>query len=313
MEIEAAHPLGRIIERVPERVEVGEAARQCVRGRRRDQSLGHGCCGILFVVAGYARSRLPRTGEVRVYHRGRTVAQSWRVKSRPAKRPRPPLDPEGLERLGLFYAGRYATTRAKLAAYLRRKLRERGWSGPGEAAGRAARRAVRKAGLCRRPRLRLVARRLAAAPRLWREAGARRPESCGHRRGGFGRGAGPRRGGSAGGGPSFRTAAAARPLCRNRVPTGRRGARRRRRWFAPATAWSWSARCSICRRRTFRNRMSHKNNRKRFTSRAKAVILTAGSSRGSAVHDIAPGNDCWERRAGERGRGRDSHVPKTRP
>jgi len=38
---------------------------------------------------------------------------------------RPPLDAEGLERLGLFYAGRYATTRAKLADYLRRKLRER--------------------------------------------------------------------------------------------------------------------------------------------------------------------------------------------
>jgi regulatory protein len=60
------------------------------------------------------------------------VAQSWRVRSRPDKRPRPPLDAEGLERLGLFYAGRYATTRSKLAAYLRRKLKERGWSGPGE-------------------------------------------------------------------------------------------------------------------------------------------------------------------------------------
>ena len=55
------------------------------------------------------------------------------MRSGTAKRPRPPLDPDGLERLGLFYAGRYATTRAKLAAYLRRKLRERGWSGPGEA------------------------------------------------------------------------------------------------------------------------------------------------------------------------------------
>jgi regulatory protein len=54
------------------------------------------------------------------------------VRSRPDKRPRPPLDPEGLERLGLFYAGRYATTRAKLAQYLRRKLEDRGWSGPGE-------------------------------------------------------------------------------------------------------------------------------------------------------------------------------------
>jgi regulatory protein len=53
------------------------------------------------------------------------------VRDRPDKRPPPPLDSEGLERLGLFYAGRYATTRAKLAAYLRRKLRERGWSGAG--------------------------------------------------------------------------------------------------------------------------------------------------------------------------------------
>jgi regulatory protein len=52
------------------------------------------------------------------------------VRFRPDKRP--PLDAEGLERLGLFYAGRYATTRSKLADYLRRKLKERGWSGPGE-------------------------------------------------------------------------------------------------------------------------------------------------------------------------------------
>ena len=60
------------------------------------------------------------------------MAQSWRVRSRPDKRPPSPLDSEGLERLGLFYAGRYATTRARLAAYLRRKLKERGWSGAGE-------------------------------------------------------------------------------------------------------------------------------------------------------------------------------------
>ena len=47
------------------------------------------------------------------------------------KRPRPPLDSEGLERLALHYAGRYATTRAKLAAYLTRKIRDRGWEGEG--------------------------------------------------------------------------------------------------------------------------------------------------------------------------------------
>lgn len=45
------------------------------------------------------------------------------------KGPRPPLDPEALERLALFYVGRFATTKAKLATYLGRKLKERGWAG----------------------------------------------------------------------------------------------------------------------------------------------------------------------------------------
>lgn len=57
------------------------------------------------------------------------MAQSWRVKHERNKKPPPPLDTEGLERLALFYAGRYATTRAKLASYLNRKIRERGWEG----------------------------------------------------------------------------------------------------------------------------------------------------------------------------------------
>ena len=48
------------------------------------------------------------------------------------KRELRPLDGEGLERLALFYAGRYAVTRAKLRQYLQRKLRERGWAGEGE-------------------------------------------------------------------------------------------------------------------------------------------------------------------------------------
>jgi regulatory protein len=47
-------------------------------------------------------------------------------------KPRPPLDRQGLEERALAYAGRFATSRAKLAAYLRRKLRERGWSGADE-------------------------------------------------------------------------------------------------------------------------------------------------------------------------------------
>lgn len=48
---------------------------------------------------------------------------------RRARKERPPLDPERLNELALTYVGRFATTRAKLAAYLARKLRERGWAG----------------------------------------------------------------------------------------------------------------------------------------------------------------------------------------
>ena len=39
-----------------------------------------------------------------------------------------PLDSTRLEELALRYVGRYATSKAKLVAYLSRKLRERGWS-----------------------------------------------------------------------------------------------------------------------------------------------------------------------------------------
>ena len=46
---------------------------------------------------------------------------------RPLRRPRP-LDSKRLQELALRYVGRYATTRAKLRAYLARKVRERGWS-----------------------------------------------------------------------------------------------------------------------------------------------------------------------------------------
>ncbi len=43
--------------------------------------------------------------------------------------PPPPLDGPALERLALRYVERFATTRGRLADYLRRKLRERGWAG----------------------------------------------------------------------------------------------------------------------------------------------------------------------------------------
>lgn len=44
----------------------------------------------------------------------------------------PPLNEAKLQELALSYVGRFATTRAKLRAYLSRKLRERGWSGERE-------------------------------------------------------------------------------------------------------------------------------------------------------------------------------------
>jgi regulatory protein len=40
---------------------------------------------------------------------------------------RPALDLRGLEALALAYVGRYATTEARLARYLQRKIAERGW------------------------------------------------------------------------------------------------------------------------------------------------------------------------------------------
>jgi len=52
--------------------------------------------------------------------------------TRERNRIKPPLDGAALERAALFYAGRYATSRARLKAYLTRKLRERGWAGQGE-------------------------------------------------------------------------------------------------------------------------------------------------------------------------------------
>lgn len=57
------------------------------------------------------------------------MAQKWRRRSEGQKNAPRPLDREALENLALAYVGRFATSRAKLAAYLARKLRERGWDG----------------------------------------------------------------------------------------------------------------------------------------------------------------------------------------
>lgn len=45
------------------------------------------------------------------------------------RRARPPLGDEQLRELALRYVARFATTRARLRAYLARKVQERGWDG----------------------------------------------------------------------------------------------------------------------------------------------------------------------------------------
>ena len=59
-----------------------------------------------------------------------------------SRRSPPPLDAAKLEALALRYVERFATTRGKLADYLARKVRERGWEGdaadPGALAERMA-------------------------------------------------------------------------------------------------------------------------------------------------------------------------------
>ena len=50
----------------------------------------------------------------------------------PGRKNRPPLTAAKLEEMALHYVGRFATSRAKLVAYLQRKLRERGWDGAAE-------------------------------------------------------------------------------------------------------------------------------------------------------------------------------------
>jgi len=55
------------------------------------------------------------------------------MKTRPDRKRQPrPLDSRQLEELALAYVARFATTAAKLEAYLARKLRERGWEGEDE-------------------------------------------------------------------------------------------------------------------------------------------------------------------------------------
>ena len=60
------------------------------------------------------------------------MAQTWRMPHRNGRRAPRELDLAALNDLAIAYVGRFATSRAKLRIYLRRKLRERGWQGDGE-------------------------------------------------------------------------------------------------------------------------------------------------------------------------------------
>jgi regulatory protein len=50
---------------------------------------------------------------------------------RKPRKPPKPLDAARLQELAVAYVGRFATTRAKLTAYLQRKISEKGWDGLG--------------------------------------------------------------------------------------------------------------------------------------------------------------------------------------
>ena len=133
VEIEPALALRRIIERVAERGEIGQASRQRVERRsparrarvrlslRRCVRARRPFLGWSFRrAAPSSRSRFPVAA---------SVAQKRRHDTLRARKERPPLDHHRLEELALRYVERFATTRAKLRDYLRRKLRERGWKG----------------------------------------------------------------------------------------------------------------------------------------------------------------------------------------
>lgn len=80
------------------------------------------------MVSGKANSSSPgsdRRSERASARRSESGADSG-GESRAGRRSRPPLDGTGLRDLALAYAARFATTGARLEAYLARKLRERG-------------------------------------------------------------------------------------------------------------------------------------------------------------------------------------------
>ena len=68
-----------------------------------------------------------------LWHNQGVSAEPDNSRTRGTRRRTPtPLDRQRLEEMALRYVSRFATTRAKLLTYRRRKLRERGWNGESE-------------------------------------------------------------------------------------------------------------------------------------------------------------------------------------
>src|SRR3990167_3867056 len=82
---------------------------------------------LLFFRSAGERTRYP---SLAVLSDGQTLWHKHGVNPpRPPRKARPPLNRLSLGELALAYVARFATSRKKLADYLRRKVRERGWEG----------------------------------------------------------------------------------------------------------------------------------------------------------------------------------------
>ena len=112
-----------------------------------------------------SRSRFP-LGE-RLWHKNGVKSPSK------ARRAPPPLERAALQELALRYVGKYATTRAKLRAYLSRKLRERGWDGAREPDLEALAERFAELGYVDDAAYALSKSRSLTAPRLWQAAACR--------------------------------------------------------------------------------------------------------------------------------------------
>jgi len=141
VEVHPATALGSIVQRLTKRREISETAGKAVQSGRiafkckagvdPDVPVEHAqiLCNVFHEPGAWAGGPVLR-GPFCLMVRDCGTNMAMPVRS--PHKSRPPLTAERLEELALNYVGRFATSRSKLAAYLHRKLRERGWQGDGE-------------------------------------------------------------------------------------------------------------------------------------------------------------------------------------